>query len=223
MPAISITKSKLLLGEGKDEVAFFEGLLKFLGIEDVQVMEYGGKYRIVSGLSAIVKLSGFDSLQALGITRDADYFGNLGDMLVPKDRSIGEAQAAFDSVCSALRVSASHLPLPARLMQKAGAASKPTVSIYVLPDCSQPGMLEDLCLRSVQETPVNQCVDDYFTCVTQKTGHSHPNNKLSKARVRAWLATQIEPDLRLGEAVGRDYWDFTHPTFDSLKQFLQTL
>jgi hypothetical protein len=220
---ISIVKPKLLLGEGKDEVIFFEGLLKFLGIVDVQVLDYSGRYNIVAGLSAIVKLPGFDSLQSLGITRDADYFDNLGNSLLPKDGTIGEAQAAFDSVCNALRVSAPHLPLPVRLLAKATAASKPTVSIYILPDCSQPGMLEDLCLRSVRETPVNQCIDDYFTCVAQQTGHAHPDHKLSKARIHAWLATQIEPDLRLGEAASKGYWDFTHPTFDNLKQFLQAL
>ncbi len=46
---------------------------------------------------------------------------------------------------------------------------------------------------------------------------------MAKARVHAWLASQIEPDKRLGEAAKAGYWPWDSPGFDRLKQFLQAL
>jgi len=42
-PGSPITKEKLLLGEGIEEVRFFNALLAHLGITNVQVDQYGGK------------------------------------------------------------------------------------------------------------------------------------------------------------------------------------
>jgi hypothetical protein len=39
----ALSKPKLLIGEGKEEVAFFKAFLSHLNITDVQVEEYGGK------------------------------------------------------------------------------------------------------------------------------------------------------------------------------------
>lgn len=42
-PFDQISQPKLLVGEGRDEVRFFEALLRYLKISDIQVAEYGGK------------------------------------------------------------------------------------------------------------------------------------------------------------------------------------
>jgi hypothetical protein len=216
----AIIKPKLLLGEGKDEVAFFQALLANLKIESIQVMEYRGKHGILSGLATIVKLPGFHTVQSIGITRDADHFANLANHLIPANHSVGEAQAAFDSVCSALRNADVNLPVPSAPLLKATAADKPAVSVFILPDCLQPGMLEDLCLQSLAGKPDITCIDQYFACITQNLNRTHPTHKSSKAFVRAWLACQEEPDLVLGQAAEKGYWNFEHPAFEKLKQFI---
>jgi hypothetical protein len=215
-----ITKQKLLLGEGKDEVAFFRAILVHLKLEDVQVMEYQGKHGMLAGITAIVKLPGFNEVESIGITRDADYFDNLAATLIPENRSIGEAQAAFDSVCSTLRNAEVNLPIPHAVIHKTTGEKKPSVCVFILPDCIQPGMLEDLCLQSLTGSFNLQCINEYFNCVAQNVNRIHPIHKKSKAMIRAWLACQEEPDLVLGQAAEKGYWNFENPAFDKLKQFI---
>lgn len=45
-PRAKAIASKMLLGEGHEEVAFFTALLRGLGIRDVQVDHYGGKTKL---------------------------------------------------------------------------------------------------------------------------------------------------------------------------------
>ena len=71
-PFEEIVKPKLLIGEGKEEVRFFESLLRSLGIGDVQVTDYAGKEKLRAFLITLPRIPGFAGLGTLGITRDAD-------------------------------------------------------------------------------------------------------------------------------------------------------
>lgn len=44
---------------------------------------------------------------------------------------------------------------------------------------------------------------------------------MSKANVLVYLASQLEPDKRLGESAQASYWNWDHPAFNSLKDFLR--
>ncbi len=81
-------------------------------------------------------------------------------------------------------------------------------------------MGEDLCLNSVSNHPQFACVDDYFRCIAQKCNR---NNFSSKAKVRVWMASHVDYDLRVGGAAEEGYWPWGSPVFDSMKQFLQKL
>jgi hypothetical protein len=197
----ALSKPKLLIGEGKEEVDFFTAFLTHLNITDVQVEQYGGKQGLPSYLRTLVVRPGYLNVVSLGITRDAD----------------NSAQSAFQSVCSSLNRAS--LPVPSRPGEIVG--DSPQVSIMILPDGQNSGMLEDLCLTAIETDPVLQCVDEYFDCVYRTSGRK-PNN-MAKARVHTWLASQLEPDKRLGEAAKAGYLPWDSPGFDSLKQFLQAL
>jgi hypothetical protein len=93
--------------------------------------------------------------------------------------------------------------------------------VFLLPDNASPGMLEDLCLEAVASDPAAPCLDEYFTCVFQR-GNRRPV-EVAKARVHAWLASQLKPDLRLGEAAEAGYWPWNSPVFDQLRAFLRAL
>ena len=208
---IPITKPKLLLGEGKDEINFFNALLAHLGIGDVQVDEYGGKYRIRSGLKALADRTGFDQVVSLAVTRDADHADDTDDDAVI-------VQRAFQSVTEAL--AHANLSIPnAPLVKVAGS---PEVSIFILPDNQRAGMLEDVCLAATSATEVN-CISAYFDCIERETRRTQLRRNVSKSRVHAWLATQGEPDKRLGEAAQASYLNWDHQAFDLLKQFLSQL
>ena len=223
MRNISISKPKLLLGEGEDESQFLSAFVAHMAIDDIQVIQYGGKSRMEAGLKGIVNLSNFDRVVSLGITRDADYFENPLNVLA-KQNNVNEVQATFNAICAILRNPKINLPAPTSPKAKALAEGKPAVQVFILPDCERAGMLEDLCLATLEAMAEQNCIENYFSCIQQVTKKIHPTHKLSKARLHAWLAAQEEPDLtRLGIAAAKGYLNFNHPAFDQLKAFIQAL
>ena len=236
----AITRPKLLVVEGKDEVNFFAALITDLDLGDVQVQPVGGKSRFRAYLKAVANAPGYDIVTSVGIVRDADE--NLN--------------GAFDSIRGALQ--AAGLPFPTAPLQPV-VKDGLQVMVMILPDGKTPGMLEDLCLESVKETPAMLCVDEYFQCLGERL-EELPGN-LAKARMRAFLASmewlegahfdylqkhvgeylpdlpeapsvpqvhtflasRYKPNLDLGVAAQAGYWPFDHPAFAQAKQFLQML
>jgi hypothetical protein len=196
-----LTEATLLIGEGVDEVNFFEALIKHLGLSGIQVEQYGGRGNLRPYLKEFGVRPDRDVVQSLGITRDAD----------------DQPQGAFQSVCALLQ--ANGLPAPAGPGQIVDGP--PRVGVFIMPDNQSQGMLEDLCLAAVQGQPGYSCLDDYFQCIQAKANRT-PNN-LAKARVYAWLSTQIDPEVRLGVAAQRRYWPWDEPAFTPLRTFLQQL
>jgi len=196
-----LSKLKLLIGEGSEEVLFFNALLTHLKITDVHVEHYEGKQKLASYLKTLKVRPGYREVVSIGITRDAD----------------DSAASAFQSVCASLK--GAGLPIPSKPGEIIG--KNPQVSVLILPDDQNSGMLEDVCLAAVETDSVLQCVDKYFECVLKTTGRQ-PSN-MAKARIRAWLSSQIEPDKRLGEAAKAGYLPWDSPAFNGLKQFLQAL
>jgi hypothetical protein len=196
-----LSKSRLLIGEGWDEVNFFEALLAHLNIGDIQVEQYGGKNGLPSYLREFRLRPGNQGIVALGITRDTDP-------TLPQ---------AFQSVCGALASYGLSSPgSPGQVV-----AGPPRVGVFLMPDNQRTGMLEDLCWDAVQTDPAIPCVQDYFQCISQKAGRQ-PNN-LPKARMHAWLASQLEPDRRLGEAAKSGFLPWSNAAFATLISFIQNL
>ena len=196
-----ISSPKLLLGEGVEEARFFKALLKTLGISHIQVEDYKGKSKLQDYLAAQPPRSGFSQLVSLAVTRDAD----------------ADPAGAFQSVCSSLQNAG--LPVPNGMGQR--TQGPPAVSVLILPNNMSPGMLEDLCLEAVRADPAMPCVDEFFQCVLQRA--KRQPSIPPKAKVHAWLASQLDSDLRLAEAAEKGYWPWSSPVFHPLKQFLQSL
>ena len=196
-----IQEEKLLLVEGRSAKEFFVACLRNIGRAGIQVEDFGGVDELRPFLKAITLTSGFASkVTSLGIVRDTE----------------ADAAGSFQSVSSALQ--SARLSVPAHPLSPEG--TNPRVSILLLPDAVTPGMLETLCLRSVANDPVMQCVDQYVQCIRQ-VGAS-PNN-IHKAQVQAYLASRPVPGLLLGQAAQRGYWNWNSPALDHVKTFLQNL
>jgi hypothetical protein len=202
MPApTKITESKQLVVEGRDAEVFFHAFLSHLHIDDVQIQNFGGVRELKGFLKALCNVPNFAQVTSVGIVRDAE----------------ADAVAAFQSVCGAL--SGANLAVPDQIMVP--AEDHPQVSVLILPDGKTPGMLETICLQSVQGDPVMECIEHYFECLEQRTDSSP--KKIHKARVQAFLASRLRPGLLLGQAASVGYWPWDSPAFDPVRQFLQGL
>ena len=235
----AITQSKLLLVEGKDERNLFGALVNHLSLKDIQIIVAGGYTQFQTRLKAIATTPGWENVQSLGIVRDAD----------------NDAEAAFQSICSVLR----NRGLPSPLKSAELFVANPSVSILIVPPHSATGMLEDVCLESVQDNPAISCVNGYFECLRNTMVRQSPH--LAKASVRAFLASRemvemsvfehfqeqypslnnqyprqtnpafvhaflasrYRPDLDLGVAAQKGYWNFDHDAFSSIRRFMETL
>lgn len=194
--SIVIRESKVVAVEGKDDISFVEVLLDHLSIRSIQVIELGGKDNFKRIIPALKNTPGFDKVSKFGIIRDAD--SNPND--------------ALKSVQSALAKAGFAQP------QKANefAYGSPSVGVFIMPGNEDTGMLEDLCLQSIEDSPETACIDTFFDCVgKEKIKH------LSKAKVQAYLATQPQLVNRLGLGAKKGYWNLDHNCFTEFASFLK--
>ena len=201
MPIIEknrVRKARLLLVEGDTDVDLFLRLCQREGISNIQIVPYYGKNNFRNVLGVLRVQSGFEAVNHLGIVRDADT----------------DAQAALRSVQDALAHTG--LPLPGQSVTWGEGALR--TLIQIMPPGRSEGCLETLLWRAIPES-IASCIDDYIKC----TRVPSPGSRHAKARVYAYIATQKKPELRLGESARAGYWDFDHPAFDPLKEFIRCL
>ena len=190
-----------LLVEGNDQLNFFEALARHLQVSGIQVQNFGGVSELRGFVIALARLRGFNTLTSVGIVRDAET----------------SAQGAFRSVQSSLR--AARLPVPEALGTRVG--DSPAVSALLLPGDDRPGMLETLLCDTIEGSPEAACIDDFLECL----GHLDDARLrwADKRRARAFIATKPDPNLRVGEAAQRGYWDLDHPALEQVRRFVQAL
>ncbi|EDZ96799.1 MAG: hypothetical protein P5702_11870 [Limnospira sp. PMC 1291.21] len=189
---IRIDKPKLIIGEGIEEKIVFSRLIKSLKIEDIQVESYEGKGNLGKFLKSLHLIPGYQQLQSLGITRDAD-------------ESFKSASESIDNFISNSNFS---------------AAGTVKITQFIMPDNGSPGMLEDLCLKSIAANEI-QCVDDFLECIYNRCERTPKN--LAKAKIHAWLASQVNPGKRLGEAVESGYIKLEDEAFQQIIEFIKNI
>lgn len=203
MPAPEeIWSQKIVLMEGKDAEFFFKELCKHIEKNDLQIMNYGGINELRGFLKTLKGSPGYRTIESIGIIRDAEL----------------KMESAFQSVCDALK--ANGFAVPSRPNQV--VTGKPNISVFILPDCKNPGMLETLCWKAVEEAhdPAIQCVYQYLNCLSRE--EVSPQNE-DKARLHAFLASRKEPGLLVGQATQRGYWDLYSSVFEPLRSFFKAL
>lgn len=132
------------------------------------------------------------------------------------------ADAAFQSVQSVL--SDAGLAVPERMGELSGEPLG--VGVFILPNCRDAGMLEDLCLTAISEAEAAQthglmpCVQAFFTCLEQQG--QVPGNP-AKARFAAYALARNVIDPQLGRAAQKHAIPWTAKAFDPLKAFLDRL
>ncbi len=202
MPRAEEIKSAIqLLVEGNDPRNFFEAFVEHLSLANIQIQNFGGVSELSGFLGALVNAPGFQTVQSLGIIRDAET----------------SAERAFQSVQSSLE--RAKLPVPDILAERTNTS--PAVTVLILPGDNRQGMLETLLCESFADDPVEDCIDDFFKCVESLPDVSI--ERADKARVRAYLTTKPNPHFSVGVAAKNDYWDLDHSVFNTVRDFLQTI
>lgn len=199
---LKIKSTKILAVEGQDEWYFFKEMLeKHLKITDVQLIDIGGESNFEKEFATISILPGFSSVKKIGSVRDADT----------------DAKVAFEKICKAIK---DGLGLPAPETMNNFTNNKPQIGVFIMPNNSDSGMLEDLCLQSVQKDTVMPCLDAFISCVKNNLPNDKHPKIWSKAKTPVFLATRKDIKSSVGFGAEEGYWIFGHPCFDQLKQFL---
>ncbi len=197
---IEITEPNLLLVEGNDDELFFKALMKDQGLQNVQIINVKGTSKFETKLKVLSSSPQFrTTVVSLGVVRDADT----------------DLDIAFKCVTDALK--SANLPVPEFTLVPKG--ENPQVTVMILPGEGKHGMLEDLCLKSVEADPAMFCVKQYCRCLQQKCS-SLPKNT-SKAKVQVFLASRNEVGKGLGVASRDGCWLFHDAAFDEVKRFLE--
>jgi hypothetical protein len=195
-----IRQKKVIAVEGKDEVNFFNALLRDIGITDFEIRDVGGKQQFKNKLPALVRMSGFSDVEVLAIIRDAD----------------NDANAAFKSISNILRKEGLK-PAPEVAQFSEG---RPKIGIFIMPGNSDAGMLEDLCLKTVENHPAMDCVRPFANCISEL--EESPNN-IVKAKAQAFLAAMPELANSIGVGAQKGYWNFKSEELTDLKSFIDDL
>ena len=191
----------VLLVEGSDDVAVVELLLNAIKpdwkrLVDVQALADGGG--LSAGVAALATVSGFDRVKKVGVLVDADES--------PKQIDDQWAKRADE-------FSANDLGRQ--------------LSYCVLPSNSLKGALESLFLQSL--TPGDRhfaCVQALTICLDGQTPHTTQAQK-DKLALTTYINSRVKsPYSRIGVALkqdARDLFDFKHPAFKPLVEFLENL
>lgn len=202
-----ISKNKLLLVEGQDEIKFFSAFLSNSNIVDIQILESKGKDQFRSELDLIMNEPQFENVVSIGIVRDAD-----------------ESQAsAVESICYHLRQVG--LPVPAGHCQfKSNNNMK--VGIFIAPGFTDKGMLESLILESLGDHPVKiasgQYIDnlkDILAPANENCQFNFPRN-IHKAHMHAFLAGMEKFIPSAGLAAQKGYYNLDSVVFNDIRAFL---
>ncbi|MBN2180971.1 MAG: hypothetical protein JW715_03585 [Sedimentisphaerales bacterium] len=205
-----ITSKKVIAVEGQDEKNFFDKLLKYLGFLDFQIEDVGGKGNFPDKFPALLKTTGFFN---------ADGSPFVTHLVIIRDK---DKDQAFKSIVGIVRKE--NLTPPENNGQFSEA--NPKVGIFIMPgDTVEGTMLEDLCLKTVEDHPAMKCVNEFASCVSNLPA---PPKNISKSKATVFkaltfLATQPENVDCVGLAAQKNYWNFDSPVLDELKQFLNNL
>lgn len=195
------TKKRLLVVEGKDGINFSKKLLEYIGILDsVDIRCSEGKDNFKNLMPGFMFATGFKNIEKIAVIRDADE----------------NADDAFKSITGVLEKTGLQSP------KRPGefSSSSPSVGVFIMPDNSSEGMLEDLCLESVKNHEAMRCVDDFIACT--QTLKETPKN-ISKAKVQVFLAAKPGITYSLGLAAQKGYWNFNSEKLQPLIKFLKQL
>ncbi|MCH7558379.1 MAG: hypothetical protein IIB56_13115 [Planctomycetes bacterium] len=199
-----IEKEKLILAEGKDAYHFFCHACNFYReTQDVQVMHFGGNDDLPNFLLDLTNMDKYDEVNTIIIARDAET----------------DAKAATDSIKHSMKQAT--IPVPERPFEYIRNATLKTAFMIFPGPQQKDGTLEDLCLLTVENDPLLECVDGYLECAKAK-GEQFP--RIHKNRLHCFLAGKDDSvGLPIGLAFKAKVWPPEHPALEPFKRIIQEM
>ena len=208
-PRTGIVMPKLLLAEGADALHFFISALDAFGVDDVQVMDFGGVKDLTRYLQTLPLFPGYEKVGTIVIARDAE----------------GNSATAIKNVKSSLRKA--KLPVPANPFEFIGDIPRVAFMIFpgFLPDEHDSklsvGTLEDLCLEIVKDKTIFDCVDQYMECIGSK---GRTVVRPHKTKLHSYLAGENNfVGMKVGEASKAGAWDWNHARLTPFKRVMSAM
>jgi hypothetical protein len=202
-----------LLVEGPDDRHVFEHLLIRHGISgQFELEQSGGADAVLTSLRTRLK---FKSLQRLGIVLDTDPTDEHPDPVAHLWLRVRDALSRADFR------STPESPAPDGTLIR--EPDKPVVGVWLMPDNTVPGMLEDFCRFLISGS------DPLWARALQAV-QSIPEEErrflvrhVAKANIHTWLAWQEEPGKPIGQAITKKYLDAAAPHALKLIAWLRAL
>ena len=242
------TKSKILLVEGKDEVNLFTELLADIGLDNyVQVIKVGGTDKFAKELPILKKRSGFHKITSIGVVRDADSdpqgaFQSICSALhkakLPEPTSPLCPKAGPPQVTAMIVPDANTSGMLESVCLNSVSNDPAMICVEQYFQCLQekqrilaenvmPKARVGVFLASREWLEIahfeylQRCMNNYEQTIPMSAAVAVP-------KVHAFLASRYTPCLSLGIACKKSeredrYFQFNHPAFNNIKQFLRML
>lgn len=193
---------KILICDGKTDVAVISSLCKDAGIEDLIIESCDGRGNLERYIRDLPIRPEFarGEVESLAVLIDAEL----------------DANTSWQKVQNAIQQGFS-IKLEGSGITHLG---KPRIIAAVIPEGENCGMIEDLCLKAVSDQPEYLCMTQYFECLSSNT---EVKDYPSKAKFRAWMASKPDFDLYLGLAATKGYIPWESPVFTSILALLRQL
>ncbi len=202
---LEIKYPKLLLVEGRDAYLFWIYALQPFGVDDVQVMNFGGITELTIFLKTLSGMSGYDKVTTIVIARDAEM----------------NSKTAADNIKNALKKA--QLSAPVHSFEF--SVTTPRVAFMLFPGFNDnkeliSGTLEDLCVEIIKDSDEQKldCVKAYLNCLKiYLKGKGQEIKRPHKMFLHAYFAGENKyVGMKIGEASKAGVWDWGH---DKLKPF----
>ncbi|MDD3436759.1 MAG: hypothetical protein PHC64_06390 [Candidatus Gastranaerophilales bacterium] len=209
-----IEKERLLLVEGNGDRDFFRCLLSDIGIENIQVVCFGGKDSLTS------KKGFIDELSVILLSKEKVDIKVVGIVL---DADLSQIDSRIDKVNTFIeKINSRKIKnLFFEKIKKCGTFTKNKTKIgtFIMPDCKNQGMLETLCIKSLEQEPIFNCIENYISCVTGILGTLE---KVDKRKVQIYIAAKTKDceEKNIGHAINSEMFDLSHNVFNEIKDFL---
>ncbi len=200
----TITHKKLLLAEGRDAELFLVWAGRHFRPEiDFQVMNFGGIKELTNFLKLLTNDESYDNVETIVVARDAET----------------DDKAATNSIQHSM--TQANMPVPQKPFEYTQNSSVKTAFMIFPGPEHREGRLEDLCLLTVEDDPLLECVEDYLECAKAK---GEPLPRIHKSKLHCFLAGKKDyAGLPIGLAAREKAWNFDHSSLEPFKKIIQEM
>ncbi len=203
---IKITESRVIVCEGKGDVAFFEHLIQKRGLPGFQVLPADGKDRYERVLVALSAAPGFEGISGILVVGDNDL----------------DPPAAFRNIQQQIGAAGGY-GVPNHPSEPVKSAGFPAVVVMMVPSPEGIGCLETLLIGAVYDVRPNlkPCVDAYAACT-----HADAWNEVEQSKMNLQVlisgVCRSDPNTPVSYAWSRneDIIPLDRPCFDQIADFL---